>query len=237
MKTWIFAGITDKRELLIYLSKILCSSGVRVLLVDGTGDARYKYSIHSGSSSKIPITEYSGFDVATNFQSEQELYSYYRMNSQADPFLYDYILYDVECTDFLSVQTWQKADQRVWVTSHERYPLEHGKQFFSLLLDRYPELGGMVAKRIYMHCVDNRMNDEYVKAFATSLPISWDEEAVSFLWEEGNIAIRREEDYEGNVGLHRISRSYKRALRNLVGQLTDWNEGSAKKAIRIAGRR
>ena len=61
MKRWIFSGICDKSDMLLYMCKILANGDSRVLLVDGAIDAKYQHCI-SVMHPQLPVM---GLPVST----------------------------------------------------------------------------------------------------------------------------------------------------------------------------
>lgn len=235
MKHWIFTGTCDKRELIMYLGKLLTNNGHRVLLVDASEQRKYKYSIGSHQDN-MPITEFCGIDVASGYRSELELF--WALDASGESELsYDYILYDLEETSFCSRETWNGADAVVWVTNYERYALETSREQFSNLLTQFPELNGIKVNRVYVQSVDSHLKEDYINSFVSSLPISWNERSIRIPWDEMNMAVWLESEHAGTIGIHRISRSYKRILKELMGQLAQWDRSMTRQALRTRERR
>lgn len=235
MKHWIFAGVSDKRELLLYLSKILTMNGHRVMLVDATEQGKYRYSIGNQEES-LPLTEFCGIDIASGYENALDLYSDLDRNGESE-LSYDYILYDLEALDFCGQDIWAEANAIVWVTSFDRYALEKSKEQFAWLLDRYPELQGIKMRRVYVQSVDSHLSEPYIRSFVSSLPILWDEDYIEMPWDETNVAVRLENEHARTIGIRRVTRSYKKALKELVGQLTEWDRPLTRKVFRSAERR
>lgn len=223
MKKLIFAGKSDKRDLLLYLCKLLSSHGQRVLLVDVTDFRKYRYAIGSRQS-RLPLMEFSGFDVSDGIPD-------LHLNTS-----YDYVLYDVE-TLFLGYDVWSDADEMIWVTSFDRFEVESSAEWFRVLLSRWPQLQQMHVLPVYIRTVDSYLTDEYIMSFMDDLELNWKSSSVWIPWNELNTAIQIENEYNHSLHMHRISRSYKYALRELARQLTGSEISETKKALRVAERR
>ncbi|USB34904.1 hypothetical protein [Paenibacillus sp. YPG26] len=235
MKHWIFAGVSDKRELLLYLSKILTSNGQRVLLVDATEQSKYKYSI-GVHDNEMRLTEFCGIDVASGYESALELFSDLDSHGESE-LSYDYILFDLEDPAFCGQDIWVEADAVVWVTSFERYALEKSREQFSELLGRYPQLQGMKIRRVYVQSVDSRLSEPYIRSFVSSLPFAWQEDFIEMPWDEANVAVHIESEHARTIGFNRVTRAYKNALKELLEQLTEWDKPHTRKLLRYAERR
>ncbi|WP_068617452.1 hypothetical protein [Paenibacillus tuaregi] len=235
MKHWIFIGACDKRELLMYLGRILAANRKRVLLVDTSKELRYRYAM-AMESDGLPIAEFCGMDVATGFADSLDLYRALDEGGESE-LAYDYILYDMDNGSFGHQDLWEGADEIVWVTGLGRYALEKGREQFVSLLELYPDLVGRRVKKVYMHSVDSQLTDEYISSFVSSLPICWEAKPVRIPLDEGNVAVRLEGEHAGTIEIRRITRAYKRVLIELVEELTKWDRGLTRKAVRYADRR
>ncbi|WP_188538487.1 hypothetical protein [Paenibacillus segetis] len=235
MKRWIFAGISDKRDLLLYLCKVLASSKHQVLLTDATEGKRYSYSI-GGLDPSLQITQFCGFDVATGFTNIALLEKEIIENSNLSA-VYDYMLMDVDTLHFNSIDPWLVTDEILWVTSFDRYEVERSCAWFRELFLKWPELQGMKVHQLYIRTVDSYLDQDYIMGFMEDLPIEWSTEPITVPWNENNMAIQLENEYSSSLRMNRISRSYQRALLVLLEQLVGWRTTDARRAFRQAKRR
>lgn len=235
MKRWVFTGISDKHELLLYLSKIMTSANQKVLLTDVTTTGKYGYSVGS-IDSKLRLTEFCGFDVATGFSNAQELEKeVYEQGSLSG--VYDYLLLDINIADCGCYEVWHTADQIVWISTFDRYDIEQSKQWFEALFTKFPDLKGMNVQPVYIQAVDSYLDHDYIMSFMEELPIIWNEEAIIVPWDEVSVAIHLENTHTHNLKMQPISREYKKALVSLVEHLSGWDKKETKKALRIAERK
>ncbi|MNP16213.1 hypothetical protein D3C76_1086010 [compost metagenome] len=222
MKSWIFAGKSDKRDLLLYLCKLLTASNQRVLLVDLTDFRKYRYSVGSAAA-HLTLMQFSGFDVSDGLLDL----------TQAD---YDYVLFDVESL-YIGSNLWESADQIVWVTSFDRYEVESGAEWFRLLLARWPQLTNIEVLPVYVRTVDSFLTSEYIMSFMEGVSIHWSQDEIWIPWNETNVAVQIENEHSQLLRIDGISRTYKRALRHLMEQLTGWGTAESRRALRIVERR
>lgn len=78
MKKIGFIGAFDKTDLIIYISKLLVTNGIKVLIVDGTTLQKTRYTVPSISPSRCYITTYEDIDVAIGFDTLNEIKNYTR---------------------------------------------------------------------------------------------------------------------------------------------------------------
>jgi hypothetical protein len=231
VKRWLFVGKSDKRDLVLYLCSILAAAGSRVLLTDGTEGGKYRYSI-SGGDSHLPLTEFYGFDVATSFVPTKQ--------SNEGTFIaneYDYELQDVDLLHGLTPELFASSDEIVWVTSFDRYEVEASAQWFRSLFHLWPQLRGMAVRPVFIRTVDSGVNSQFILGLIDDLPLKWRSPELCIPWNESNLAAQLENEHTQRLRLGSFSRSYKRALRQLLRELAGWDPASAKRAVRQTVRR
>ncbi|WP_018752837.1 hypothetical protein [Paenibacillus sanguinis] len=234
MKRWLFVGKSDKRDLLLYLCSALAATGTKVLLADGTENRKYRYAL-GGNDSGLAVTEFCGFDVIacplTAAQASMKKPGGETANA------YDYELYDLESLNGFGPEWFATADEIIWVTSYDRYEVEASAQWFGTLLHLWPELRGMTVRPVYIRTVDCYLSSDYIMSFMDGLALEWRKDGIRIPWNELNLAVQLENEHAGRLRLSHLSRSYKRALRQLLHDLAGWESTMAKKALRQAERR
>lgn len=226
MIRWIFTGTADKRDLLLYICKVMASSGRRVLLVDATEAGKYRYCI-GGITESLDITEFNGFDVARAGAPALV---------DADE-NYDFCLYDVNLVANTNEWIWNCAERIVWVSSYDRYEIVHSFDFFSKLFTTWPHLQRMQVLPVFTRTMDSYVTEPYVMSFMEPLPIDWMITDIRIPWDENNAVVQVENEHAQTLRMHRITRTYKRAITQLISQLAGWEFKTVRKAFRIAERR
>lgn len=226
MERWIFTGAVDKRDLLLYICKVLASSGQKVLLIDATNKGKYRYVI-GGIVEENELSQFNGFDVArvgTNMEEEQIAN-------------YDYCLYDMDHVPNNNRQLWSLAEQIIWVTSYDRYEIAESLEFYNQLFRTWPQLQGMTVHPVFIRTMDSYVDEQYVMSMMEQLPIKWMSTEIRIPWDEINIAVQTENEHSQTLHMNRIARAYKRAITELITQLAGWELKMVKKAFRKAERR
>jgi len=87
-----FIGSYDKKDILLYISKVLTNCGIKVLIVYATIAQRMRYIIQNTSSnnSMTFVSEYLGIDIAVGFMNLGQVAAYFKTNSLP----YDLVLVD-----------------------------------------------------------------------------------------------------------------------------------------------
>ncbi|MBB3127899.1 hypothetical protein FHS19_002553 [Paenibacillus rhizosphaerae] len=234
MKTWIFAGICDKSELLLYVCMLLRAAGQKVLLVDAT--EKRKYPLYIGQLDKpLSVTEFSGFDVASGFADEFELREHLAIAGTAIE-QYDVVVFDMEQPDFCPRDSWESAAALVWVSDYEIWTLERGRGWLEDLLSEHLGSKTLEFYKVYVRAADEFFDEGYAEGYFGSLPVRWKEASVAIPWVETDYALKLRNDHTRKVRIRPLSRIYKKNLCLLMRHLTDMELKSIHRALRSAER-
>ncbi|WMT42915.1 hypothetical protein RE628_11875 [Paenibacillus sp. D2_2] len=236
MKRWLFAGVSDKRELILYICKLLTASGQRVLLVDRTAESKYQYLTRNREAA-LPLIEFCGFDITSGKLITTEEGTGLPEATRIRDESYDYVLYDYELDQPEERGLCSQMDQFIWVTTYDHYEVERSADWFRQLLRSDPELAGVRVHPVLIRTVESYLTADYMISLADDLPIEWNTEVACIPWNELNAAIHYENGHEHMLHIHRITSSYRRALISLIIQLTGWTRNETKRAMRSAKRR
>lgn len=235
MKTWIFAGICDKSELLLYVCKLMSSAGQKVLLVDAT--EKRKYPLYIGQLDKpLSVTEFSGFDVASGFSDELGLREHLALAGTLME-QYDVVVFDMEKTDFCPRNSWESAAALVWVSDYEIWTLERGREWLEELLTGHLAGNPQEFYKVYVRAVEEWFDEGYAEGYFGNLPVRWKEAPVVIPWVETDYALKLKNEHSRKVRSRHLSRIYKRNLCLLLRFLTDMEPKTIHRALRSAERR
>lgn len=232
VKTWIFSGMGDKSDLLLYICKILATSGKKVLLIDAAIDAKYRHMIGL-SHPLLPVMEFAGFDVATGFQSLDSLKSFLQEESESR---YDYMILDVERADFIDGGDWHEADACVWVTGYDIWSLRKSAALLEALKATWPDKRPPSLHRVYLHDLEDAAN-EVIEGCFDDGGVRWLGPPLRMPWDERFFALKIRNEHAGRLSLKPLSRYYKRALAALIQRLSEMDRRDIQQAMRLAGRR
>ncbi|WP_223066250.1 hypothetical protein [Paenibacillus caui] len=235
MESWIYTGVSDKHDLLLYVCRLLAAAGSKVLMVDGTERQIYRYSIGQADKS-LPITEYYGFDVACGFFSAESL-KQYMMERETPLKHYDYVIYDLEKMTFLGEEEWALANGIFWVSTFERFAVERSVEWFKLLFSKYPGLEGISMGMIFIRYVESLIEEQYIKTVVDRLPVKWDEHAVKVPWDERNYSLQLENEHNRTLQIKPLSREYKKAIKLLTEKMSKKDSITTRSLLRSSARR
>lgn len=236
MNSWIFAGLCDKSDMLLYICKLLAGGGGKVLLVDATEKRKYPYFV-GGLDERLGITEFSGFDVACGFEDADGLEAH--LQSHGGGFEnYDYVIYDLELLGFCSKEDWERASALVWATDYEVWTLEEGGRWLKQAAHRHFEQGVIPEMRkVAVRAVDEWFGDSYLDGYFADLPVRWKGETFVLPWNELDLSLKLRNEHTKKLEMKPLTRGYKKQLCNLVQNLTDRDRKQVHRALRNAERR
>lgn len=235
LKTWMFAGIKDKSDLLLYLCLLLSSADKKVLLVDAT--YTHKYSLVIGQLDRLlSITEFMNFDVANGFSSQMDLENHLQeLGEGIDS--YDYVIYDIENGTFCLKDAWMGAEACFWTTDYGIWSFHKGTEWMKDWIQHNPELKGLSFQIIYLRTVDCILDRTYMDSYINKWPVIWINEAMAIPWDEVDIALKIENEHMRQLRIKPLSRRYKRVLCTLMEQITHLEKSNIKRALHRAERR
>ncbi|QKS55475.1 hypothetical protein HUB98_03520 [Paenibacillus barcinonensis] len=235
MHIWILAGLCEKHDLMLYLCKILASTGKRVLLVDGTLQQKYGHNVGDHRHQSLRIVEFEGFDIACQFVTSTAVDQHLQVNGERLEG-YDYVLYDLETLHFATRNLWLAAEVRVWVSDYERYNLERSKAWLEQLLVEQELPSELTFHRMLINGVDCKLDAAYLWAYLEGSPFAWTGESLLLPWDELSEAVKLENEHHRRVELGQLSRNYKKSLCRVVEQFTGWERMHSRRAMKEAGR-
>lgn len=233
MRTWIFAGICDKSDMLLYLCKILAQDGKRILLVDAASERKYAHCI-GRLDPCLDITEFSGFDVACGLEDYSVLMERLGRSEEAP---YDLVVMDVEKESFMKPADWQRADALVWVSSHELTGLMKGDKWLESLAEGWEGVQPPEFQRVYLHVIEDMTDDAYIESYLGGAKVRWLDDPIRVPWDELSYALKIENEHAGRLRIKPLSRTYKRALMELIQGLTEMERRQIRRAMKQAERR
>lgn len=239
MKTWIFTGLCDKRDLMLSLCALMTSAGQKVLLIDATLEHRYRY--YSGNSDyRQTITEFAGFDLATGFEAFEHINTQLS-HTDENCMHYDYILCDVEQTTFYNREQWISAEEHVWVSDYDRLTIDKSINWFEQWYQKMQaqDKATFVPSfhLTFIHTIDCSLESQYIRSHLDHLPIAWNTEIVTIPWTESDMALKLENEYAEKLRIRPLSRLFKKGLCELTGQISGMENKEIKKALKQAERK
>ncbi|MBO2943029.1 hypothetical protein JJQ72_03420 [Paenibacillus sp. F411] len=233
MKTWIFAGVSEKNDFLLYMAKVLSCSGYRVLLVDGT--FQHNYAHHIGAAGQDQgIYEFSGFDVACYFRHGEDLMTWLNHSEEE---AYDYWLWDVGSLDYILDHRWKEADACVWCSSFSLTNLLSDQRWLNELSRSSAWSSEIAFHQLYLNVIEDRTADSYITSIMSQVSVHWLADPIRIPWDETAAALKIDNEHTSRLRIKPLSRRYKRALAQFIQRLSDMEDHHIHKAFKQAERR
>ncbi|NMO95955.1 hypothetical protein [Paenibacillus lemnae] len=233
MKQWVFGGVCDKSDFLKYVASVLSKSGSKVLLVDGTPDDIYQYSM--GQTIDIPgIYEFFGFDIACGFDTMADVENQIRRTSECS---YDYWLIDAGKPSFMNDDDWVKADDIIWVNNFSLSDLSKNSKWLIELSKGEQFQNHCACHSLLLNVVEDLTDDAYIDGLMSLTTVRWLGTPIRVPWDEHTYALKIENEHHARLKLKPLNRKYKRALAELIERLSEMEQRQIYKAFRQAERR
>ena len=123
METIGFIGSYDKTDLIIYVAKVLVTTGKKVLVIDNTVTQKAKYIVPVINPTKAYVTEFEKIDVSVGFSNFEEIKKYLGIPEDKE-MEYDYCLIDIDRNENFEKFDMKKAKRNYFVTSFDLYSLK-----------------------------------------------------------------------------------------------------------------
>ncbi len=223
MKKIGFIGAYDKTDLIIYVSKLLTMSGLKILLIDGTTLQKTRYTVPCITPSRCYITTYEDIDIAIGFDTLQEIQSYTGITQ----FEYDIMLLDIDNRDTYESFEMHTADKNYFVTAFDNYSLKKGLEI----------IGKDEEKRLMTKILFSRNmakeEDEYLNFLSFYSSAQWSKEKIYFPFEAGDNSAIVENQRNARISFRDLTQSYKDGILEIISQIApEIRIGDVKKLLK-----
>lgn len=218
-----FVGAYDKVNLITYTSKILSILKMKVLVVDGTIEQKYGYTVPSIFPTKSYITEFEGIDFAIGFDSFEHILNY--LGEDLD---YDVIIYDIDTLDSIEKFEIRRCYKNFFVMSEDVYSIKKGAELLKSIDDR------MIFTKIFFTNEIIKEEEQYLEFLLLGSKIEWDK-AVFFPVLIDDYCTNIENQTISKIKFKKISTHYKESLTYVLILILGENAiNEIKKAIKTA---
>lgn len=233
MKRIMFAGACDKRDLLLYICKVLASAEQRLLLVDATLAQDYRYAV-AALDERCPVAQYEGFDVAVGFLNETALDAY--LSEQGETLDdYELILIDSDSPDIAA--GWKGISGRVLVTNYEKATIAKNVELMSRMLEHGRREAQEQVIQVFLQTVECGIDEAYIESTMSKLPIAWAQPAYAISYDEIDLSTKIDNQFYGRLRLKPLSLPYKKTIVGLSQSISGLDGRAIKEAFKRAERR
>lgn len=219
-----FIGSYDKTDMIIYIAKILVSTGKKVIVIDSTINQKAKYVVPVIKPTTSYITNFEEIDIAVGFNNLDEIKSYLGMpaNSELD---YDIALIDADSNEAIETFNLVQAEKNYFVTSFDAFSLKKGLEILSGLTQIMK-----LTKVLYSRDA-TKEEDDYLNYLSLGYKIEWEEERIYFPFEVGDQSVIAENQRVAKIKFKKLSMQYKESLMYISEQILGSKDYYAIKRI------
>lgn len=223
MKKIGFIGAYDKTNMLIYLSKILVESGLKVLVIDTTILQKSRYTIPAIAPSRCYITSYEGIDVAIGFETLDEIKHY----SGVQELDYDLVLIDIDQNEKIKDMDIKNSDENYFVTGFDDYSLKRGLEIVGKDQEKIRMSKILFSKHM------EKTEEEYLNFLSFYYAIEWEKSKIYFPFDSGDESIIIDNQRTARISFRELSITYKDGLMQLIEQIApEIKLGTVKKMFK-----
>lgn len=228
METIGFIGSYDKTDLIIYVAKVLTTTGKKVLVVDNTITQKAKYIVPVINPTKAYVTDFEGIDVSVGFDSFEDIKKYLGI-SEEKQLEYDFCLIDIDSNENFERFYMDKAKKNYFVTSFDLYSLKRGLEIINDFKEPVKLTKILYSKDIL------KEEDDYLNYVSLGTKAVWNEDYRVYIpFDNGDQSVIFENQRVAKIGIRKLSNQFKESLYYLAMDiLGEDKEAEVKKAFKI----
>lgn len=228
METIGFIGSYDKTDLIIYVAKVLVTTGKKVLVIDNTVTQKAKYIVPVINPTKAYVTEFEKIDVSVGFSNFEEIKKYLGIPEDKE-MEYDYCLIDIDRNENFEKFDMKKAKRNYFVTSFDLYSLKRGIEIINDFTEPVELTKILYSKDIL------KEEDDYLNYVSLGTKAIWNEEFRVYIpFDNGDQNIIFENQRVEKISIRKLSSLYRDGLYYIAQDILEKSEEvELKKAFKI----
>lgn len=237
MKCIGFIGKADKTELVGYISRIIASTGRKVIMLDATVNQKTRYTIPTiddMESQSQYVVQHDNVEVAVGFSNMLELKKY--LLSKGEDFnSYDFVLVDTDQEEMIEEYDLKSANINFFVTSYDKWCIHKGIELLRFLcaLKRRTDPEGKINVHKVLYFSDiNTADSKYIERISDNLPISWEGAVLNFPYDQGDLSVNIQNQYSNKFDIRPLSKTYKETLAKIVEVIAGEQMSNVKKIMK-----
>jgi hypothetical protein len=232
VKYALFVGASDISDLLQYISKVITTSGRKVLLVDATIE-RFIFYGTPIPDKQMKLIDFENFDIATGYSTLSEL-----KKSISDNLRYDHVIIHCDILGFLNRKDLSKIENKYVATTQEIWSIQKTAEVMESLFDgNEKESNNEFFTKIFVNNVETNIADNYLETILSNLHIGWCDEPFELLYDEIDFATKINNQHNGKLNIQKISKNYKNIIHHICKEITDLESKAIKMAMKNSMRR
>ncbi|MEC0246296.1 hypothetical protein P4H65_10905 [Paenibacillus chitinolyticus] len=226
-------GAKEHSDLLLGICRLAAVGGRRVLLIDGTASRRLSCLVVPGPEPEL--VQYDDIDVACHFASLDEALEHTAASGSVLE-EYDIVMVDTDRADFPGAACAYPFEGLFLTTAYDKYTMRRTAELICSLND-VCQVNTLTSTVIIRDAVECGIDEAYVDKVLAPLPFITPDEYHKLPFDEVDLAVRIDSEYQGKVEIRRMSRAYRNVLLAVTNEITGEDRSVLKRIIRQAMRR
>lgn len=214
MKIVGFLGAYEKTDLIIYIAKMLEITSKKVLVIDTTINQRLKYIVPAIDHTFSYVTNFQGIDIAVGFNNYTAIAQYLKK----DKLDYDFILVDVDNSNFFERFMLPKAYKNYFVTSFGLYSIKKGIEILQNMQEPINLTKVLFAKDV------SKEENEYLNYLTIDYKVNWEDFRIYFPLEKGDKSAIIDNEKLSRIRFKNLSTQYRQSLEYIAEELLGQQE-------------
>ena len=227
-------GYVNKTEYIVNLAKVLSITGKSVLVIDGTHEERYRYSIPAFSySTKEYLVHFDTVDYALGFRSIESIKEYIcAKTSNADS--YDIILIDIDNVGSYEDFRQDNFSKTFFFTEYTNISIAKNEELLRAIMsyeaiDRKP-----VLTRVLFRQYVTRASEKYFENKIYEFSIDWNEMNYELAYTDQDKIADIEFEQSGFIDMNRHTKQYISIVTDMASDIIgDIQSGEIRKMIKM----
>lgn len=230
-------GYVNKVEYVINLAKVLNIMGKSVLVIDGTVEERYRYSIPAFNETKEEyLVHFDGIDFALGFRSINGIKEYIcKKTSSAEN--YDIIIIDIDNVKGYEDYRQEKFFKTYFFVEYLNISLAKNDEILKEMtcfepIDREPILSRVIFKQYV-----TRASNKYFESKILGYPVEWSEEMYELAYMDQDRMADAEFEQSGYIDMNRHTKQYLALVTDMAANIIgDVQAGDVRRTIKMYAR-
>lgn len=231
-------GYVNKTDFVINLAKTFMICNKSVLVIDGTAESRFKYTIPAlETKEKAYVTQYDGIDFAVGFKNMHDVENYICKN-ELNIGLYDYILIDTDNGDSYEGMRARGYDKTYFFVEYTNMSIAKNTELLKTLLIYKPLDKNLALTRVLFRYYVTRASEKYYENKLIGFPIDWNENAYDMPYDDVDRIADIESQQSGLIQVNKHTKTFISIISDMVSEMEEGlNSGEVRKKIKEYVRR
>ncbi|MDD2375960.1 MAG: hypothetical protein PHD15_01720 [Clostridia bacterium] len=236
MKVIGLLGYSEKVDLVTSLSKAIQLMGKTILVIDATGDKKYKYVIPSlDIIEKAYVTQFDNVDYAVGFDSMNDIENY-MLEQKINISLYDFILIDIDNSRTYEFFRGRAFNYIYLVMDTSMLGYKKNLEIInSLKVYSLNEDETKVIKILYRGFM-TRASEKYIEDKLNQIECKWDEREYEIIESEQDKMLYLDFQISGIIQMKKHSNQFINSIIDIITNvIEDTNPSEVRKMIKKGG--